>query len=235
MLMPSVPTSGSVVCIKILNYLSDMVIPCSIRITATLTLLSYSLVGLGQIKSEAVSAGAISGSISYQGKTVQALRYQDATGNYITLLTQTGLAPLQGSDDNRQKNLYAYTFQLHGTAAPVLTWQLHDGVTDCIADVVAAFIPETFAVTDLDKNGIAEIWVMYRTACRGDVSPSEVKIIMHEGRIKYAVRGTGKLKVGNQLQPGGGNYHLDAAFARAPAVFRQYVQHLWERYQTEHM
>ncbi|WP_374951860.1 M949_RS01915 family surface polysaccharide biosynthesis protein [Mucilaginibacter sp.] len=76
-----------------------------------------------------------------------------------------------------------------------MVWQLHGMVTDCKIDMVANFVPGSITITDLDKNWKSEVWVAYRLRCRGDVSPNELKIIMHEGATKYAQRGIGKLRL----------------------------------------
>jgi hypothetical protein len=60
--------------------------------------------------------------------------------------------------------------------------EVNDFIKDCMVDIDAAFKKNSLKVTDLDKNGIAEIWVMYEMACKGDVSPSDLKIIMYEGK-----------------------------------------------------
>jgi len=68
--------------------------------------------------------------------------------------------------------------------------------------------------------------------CRGDVSPSTQKIIMHEGPRKYAVRGTSRLSIGNG-QHDGGSYTSDAALQAAPAAFRQHAAQLWKQHLAE--
>ncbi|RFZ82290.1 hypothetical protein DYU05_16890 [Mucilaginibacter terrenus] len=69
---------------------------------------------------------------------------------------------------------------------------------------------------------------MYKTACRGDVSPSDMKIIMYEGGKKYAVRGTNKIKVGEKIYEGGA-YTTDEAFKTGPLVFAKYAATLWKK------
>ena len=89
-------------------------------------------------------------------------------------------------------------------------------------------MPKSFAVTDLNKDGKAEVWLMYTTACTGDVSPPDMKIIMHEGVKKYAVRGTKKVKVSNKDFEGG-KYTFDEAFKTGPEAFRQYAADMWKK------
>ncbi len=60
-----------------------------------------------------------------------------------------------------------------------------DFAKECPLYIQVNFIRNTFAVTDLNKNGKAEVWLMYKTACRSDVSPANMKIVMYEGNKKY--------------------------------------------------
>jgi hypothetical protein len=111
---------------------------------------------------------------------------------------------------------------------------VHDFVAECSLDLAAQFAPKSLTVTDLDQDGTAEVWLVYRTTCRGDVSPSTQKIIMYEGPRKYAVRGTSRLALGGG-QHDGGTYTLDAAWAAAPATFRQHAAQLWQQHRDERL
>jgi len=107
------------------------------------------------------------------------------------------------------------------------TWKVYDYVEDCDVDMDLYFVDKTFAVTDLNKDGKAEVWIMYKNSCRGDVSPAPMKIIMYQDNKKFAVRGTTKVP-GN-----GGEFTFDDAFKKAPAEFRQYAEKLWKQHKVE--
>ncbi len=127
--------------------------------------------------------------ITYKGRIKQLVKFTDTTGTYLLIATQTA-AQVQGrNNDNRNAHLYAYVFRWQNKGTANLLWQLNDGIDDCPLGVMADFITGTIRITDVDKNSVAEVWLMYRTACRGDVSGAETKIIMHQGNTKYAMRG----------------------------------------------
>jgi hypothetical protein len=128
---------------------------------------------------------------------------------------------------NRDAELFAYHY-LSSKDSLHLTWKVYDFIKDCPVDLKASFIKNTFAFTDLNKDGHAEVWLMYKTVCHGDVSPSEMKIIMYENGRKYAVRGTNKMKV-SEKEYDGGSHNFDAAFINAPEVFRSYAKALWQK------
>ena len=45
-------------------------------------------------------------------------------------------------------------------------------------------------MTDLDSNGTTETTFFFKTACRSDVSPADIELIMHENKKKYTLKGT---------------------------------------------
>ncbi|MBQ7618410.1 MAG: hypothetical protein IJS50_06000, partial [Desulfovibrio sp.] len=98
---------------------------------------------------------------------------------------------------------------------------------NCETSLSLEFAKSSPIVTDLDHNGLAEVWLTYYLACRGDVSPEGMKIIMYENGQKYALRGETFLHVDGQDL--GGKYQLDSAFKKAPEVFRRFADQLWQK------
>jgi len=196
-------------------------------------LLLLSLSAQAQLRVSTLAPAAVPATLKRSGRVVQALRYTDRTGTYTVLATESGPAadPAAQSSDGQRADLYAYQYPATG-AAP--TWQVHDFVSDCPLDLEASFLPKALTVTDLDQDGTAEVWLVYRTTCRGDVSPSTQKIIMYEGARKYAVRGTSRIAIGNGRHDGG-TYTLDAAWTAAPPTFRQHATQLWQQHRDERL
>lgn len=129
----------------------------------------------------------------------------------------------------------------------------------CPVDVTCNFIPGSTAVTDLDKDGIAETKVQYSVACRGDVSPATMKMIMYENGVKYTLRGnmwlayspdfkytvtekdvnmesSPKLKEeSDEMLRSFGRYETEKEFAAAPPEFLPYARREWLKYNKEKM
>ncbi len=192
-------------------------------------LFSLSQTCFTQIKLIKLDKKTIPKNIRYQGQLVNATRYADSMGDNIIITTETGETQSKSAPDegNRDAALYAYHFLIKGDST-IPTWILHDYIKDCPVDLKASYVKNTFAVTDLNKDGKAEVWLMYKTFCHGDVSPSDMKIIMYEAGNKQAIRGTNKVK----LSPGaysGGEYKFDDAFKKGPQVFREYAAQLWKK------
>ncbi len=185
-----------------------------------------------QLRVSPLAPAAVPPALKHAGRVVQALRYTDRTGTYTVLATQSGPTAdpaAKTTDDAQRADLYAYQYPATGSTP---SWQVHDFVGDCPLDLQARFRPKGLTVTDLDQDGTAEVWLVYRTVCRGDVSPSTQKIIMYEGARKYAVRGTSRLPLGGGRYDGG-TYALDAAWQAAPAAFRQHAAQLWRQHLAE--
>jgi hypothetical protein len=94
-------------------------------------------------------------------------------------------------------------------------------------------------------------------ACRSDVSPAYMKLIMHEDTMKYSLRGPMWINAGaddkftvtendmnleklpvktdeyEQILQSFGRYESEKEFATAPAVFLQHARKQWMKYVKE--
>lgn len=164
----------------------------------------------------------------YTGKIVQGKRWKDKTGEHIVILTVNEIKydaakPGDMGDEDGRTELLAWHFSM--AAAPQLVWKTNDFVGWCGLDVVAEFCKKSLTVTDLDKDGIAETSFVYLLACKGDVSPCTKKLIMHEGVVKYAIRGSETLVLKGSKE--GGEKTPDKAFSEAPPSFLKYALRQW--------
>lgn len=183
-----------------------------------------------------VDSNSLPTGITYQGYFRKALRWTDAAGENLLLLTEAPPHPTNTAnpevDYSSDAELYASHYLLAG-GTPKNTWKVYDFIKDCPVDIVAEFVQKECRITDLNNNGTAEIWLLYKTVCHGDVSPLTMKIICYEGDQKYALRGENKVQVGT-LEDGspqyyGGDYTFDPAFQNGPAAFRQQALEIWNR------
>ncbi|KQO32712.1 hypothetical protein ASF10_21240 [Flavobacterium sp. Leaf82] len=172
--------------------------------------------------------------IKYEGFIKNAVRWKDKLGDNIVITTETGIYTSKKfkheAEDSSDAELFAYHYIISNNEVKQ-TWKVYDYISDCPVDIVASFVKNTFKVTDLDNNGIAEVWLMYKTVCHGDVSPSNMKIIMYEGNNKYAMRGENKVQVGSDENDKksfiGGKFKMDENFKKAPKTFKDYAENLW--------
>ena len=190
-------------------------------------LVSFS--SFAQIKTTQLTKATLPKTISYTGRLINAVRFTDAGSERIVITTETGESQSKTEPDEsyREAELFAYMYILTN-GKWVLQWKMYDYVKECPVDIECHFVKNSFDVTDLDKNGKAEVWLMYITGCHGDVSASNMKVIVYEGNQKYAMRGHTKVRVGeNEFD--GGEYTFDKPFKEAPEDFRKYALKLWQK------
>lgn len=114
-----------------------------------------------------------------------------------------------------------------------MLWKLYDLVEICPYDLDATFLPNSLTITDLDDNGIAESTFLYKLGCGSDVSPVQLKLIMHEGKAKYALRWETRVRIGGPDEKVGGQKTIDPAFRQAPKVFLDYALQQWNAFVEE--
>jgi hypothetical protein len=163
----------------------------------------------------------------YKGQLKEAYNWSDKDGDHITLITETGELRSKNEqfDNYRDAELFAYDFLLQKDCTKQ-NWRIYDFVKSCPVDIKANFVKNTFQITDLNNDGKGEIWIMYKVACYGDISPSEMKIIMYHGQQKFAMRGRSKVKL-SETENEGGEYKFDNAFINGPKIFREFAKQLW--------
>ncbi|HRI34938.1 MAG TPA: hypothetical protein PLD02_14410, partial [Saprospiraceae bacterium] len=122
--------------------------------------------------------------------------------------------------------LFTYHYLVKGDIA-FQTWRVYDFISDCPVDIEAKFVKNSFQVTDLNQDGIGEIWILYKIVCHGDVSPCDMKIIMYHGQQKYAMRGQNKVQISDK-EFYGGDYKFDKAFNYGPKEFLEFAKKLWD-------
>lgn len=184
----------------------------------------------GQITTTNLDTNKLPDGIKFIGKIKTAVHWADKSGENIVITTETGetinkrWAP---SDSYRDAALYAYHY-IVGKDSTYLTWKVYDFIKECPVDIEANFVKNTFQVTDLNNDGVAEVWLMYKTVCHGDVSPCDMKIIMYQGRQKYAMRGQNKVQVSDK-EFYGGDRKFDKAFTGGEKAFREFAIKLWDK------
>jgi len=164
----------------------------------------------------------------YQGKIVAMAKWEDKTGANVVLITET---EEKTNGDERSKELFGYQYIITDKENK-LVWKINDFEKDCPLDLKLQYIDKSITITDLDKNGIGESTFLYRMTCTGDVSPDDMKLIMHEGETKYAIRGEMKLTIKGEGTYGG-KMNVDPSFDKAPEEFLEFAKRQWNKFREE--
>ncbi len=197
------------------------------KFTTFLSLTLLCISSHGQIRFTKLDSSSLPKNLNYVGHLINAVKWTDSLGPNYVMTTETGNVQSKTTDQKGYKDaaLYAYHYVVRSDSS-TLIWKVYDFNNECDLDLSLYFIDKTFTVTDLDKNGVGEVWLMYKSSCTGDVSPASMKIIMYEGNKKYALRGESKVKV-SATEFMGGNFTLDNNFKTGNISFRQYAEKMW--------
>ncbi len=209
-----------------------------------------------------ISATDIPAAIKVNGKVQEAWTWTDNLGENILITSYVG------PYDDKRKNEFGeegQTAELH--AALFLKkveqydnkWMLNDEERACPFDITCGFIPNSTTITDIDKDGFAEVKLQYTVACRSDVSPAAMKIILYENGEKYSLNGlmwlpyspdlkydvtekdvnlesATKLKEESaEMLRTFGRYQSEKEFATAPPEFLAFARSEWLKYNKEKM
>ena len=211
---------------------------------------------------ERLSAAQVPATLKLPGKLLEAWRWRDANGENILLISRTAARPeakMKNLEHERYTELYARQYVSQGEPNYRELWRLYDANRYCWGDMELGPLPGATAVTDLDHDGYTETTLLYKLSCRTDTSPAAMKLVMHEGTAKYALRGqmvqlanhtspaekaqakARKLCCGDQVNPKAddaylqyeGLYQSEKDFAAAPPAFLAFARQQWRQWRTK--
>lgn len=165
------------------------------------------------LKISKLSYDEIPKDLDFRGTVIEALKWSDYNGDNILIQSLSGQFDWKDYEKNSKQymlqdksEIYAYLFiKGKDNESYKLKWRLYD-YNECFGvDWFTGFIKSSTTITDLNNNGIAEISMPYILVCRGGLDPGNMKIIMYEGNVKYALRGETMICLGENNSYGG-NY-----------------------------
>jgi len=176
--------------------------------------------------------------LSFNGRFLSATSWRDRLGHNILILSEKG----NYADGNGRKELFAYHYTQRDTARELL-WQMNDYVDGkgCDLDIqLIHFFPQ---VSDVDTNGIAETAIFYALNNRCDASIFPAKLIVHEGAVKFVIRGVRGQFLGSseavlnvyraeQGLPALSYKNLDTASAELDASIVDFYSQKWDEFIT---
>jgi hypothetical protein len=196
-------------------------------------------------------------SIKFKGSLFECWTWKDKLGENIFIMSY--FQPeinTNREEDGHTEELHAFHFVKKDSVYKLL-WKISDSEKDCDFDLTLEFLDGAALITDLDKDGIAETTIQYKLSCRSDVSPANMKLIMHEDSVKYALRGLmwvksgedskftvtekdvnletlkGYKRTGDEWEKTTGRYQTEKEFAKAPPEFLIFARRQWMKYVKE--
>lgn len=125
------------------------------------------------------------------------IEWNDSTGYHVVVTTDA-----HTQSTNVKLKAIHYVQPLDSSSFKKV-WTVSESTGLCEFDSDANFKKNVLQTTDLDNNGIPEIWLMYYIYCKSDVSSSELTLLMFEGTCKYKMTGETKMFIGDGQYIGG--------------------------------
>lgn len=157
---------------------------------------------------------------NFADRDIDTIKYIDKSGTHLLSLSSSG--EIAGSEEGTRSSFIHMVHQLIRSDQNQTLWEIKDGVEDCPVDVEAKFLSEP-RFTDFNNDGIKEVWMIYQTACKGDISPSTITVkMMDERGTPYTLEGA-QLLVYTDGTVEGGDYSFDAKFMKTNNIYRDYA------------
>lgn len=158
------------------------------------------------------------------------LTWVDKKGINILLLEQLEVAIDEENGFSSQTIQATHWLKKEGQL--IHHWSYQDEITECPVDLEMKFLAAP-QFSDLNNDGIYEIWMMIQKACKGDISPSQVEVIMvDERKAKYFLTAEEQLIFPNGIIYGG-SYELKD-FTELPVHYQEYaVSYLLQHYKNK--
>lgn len=210
--------------------LNALALAVALATTASATLASTPVVTSERlsVKIESFERIAISGDF---GELLLVHSVDDRLGAHVLLLTRATeqTQPMPGEGRMERTALRALYYTKTG-GAWTQEWEVKDWVDCPVKMTKASFFTDQVTVTDLNKDGIAEVTVPYTRFCAGE--QESVKVILRQGPHKFALRGDAMV-----LRPGqqsfGGTFRTDKDLELPEnAAFRAHVIKTWNQVYT---
>lgn len=166
-----------------------------------------------------------------EGGIENAIAWEDKNGYnavFWVKKTRNDFPVLQFAGEDAEVVLRAYHYTSQSNQSKLL-WEMKDYEALCDLDLTTNFLYPSVNLTDLDKDGVAEVSFMYTLGCTGDVSPAILKLMLYENGEKYALRGRTRLPKQMEFATDS-EYKVDKAFNKAPKAFLKFAKEQWVKY-----
>ena len=215
----------------------------------------------GFSEATSIKAADIPETIVVDGELKSAFRWADSLGDNIFYITVKG--PYsdgnkgESEEEERSAEIHAFHYVKDTDSDHRLHWKFSDREISCPLDITTDLVPGSLTVTDLDNDGYFETKFQYALACRGDISPAEMKLVMKENLDVYTLTGLRWVEFGPEfkfdvnslnvnleklpmlddgedaLLRSYGRYQTEKYFTGAPPVFLEFARNEWIKYAIE--
>jgi hypothetical protein len=197
------------------------------------------LLGAPGARAQTLPTSALPAGVSFPGRLLTTSRWHDNLGEHLLLLSVVDSTLGRNAPADSSWQQLSYRKELHAAhyrlspGTPQRLWAFTEGQARCALDAVADFADHAPLITDLDEDGVCEVWLGYKTACTSSIGPQAMKVVLYRGEQALTMQGRSLLHrsvkglEGDQAGFEGGDYRFDQAFRQAPKLFREFARAYW--------
>ncbi|MFT2187566.1 M949_RS01915 family surface polysaccharide biosynthesis protein [Pseudomonas putida] len=162
---------------------------------------------------------------------IKSVHFRDVDGEGLLVLSRSdGQASDLESEQEVDRVVLKAT--LYGRTAENDTfkarWQIEQETTCPGLDLDVDFYNDVSDVSDLNKNGVAEVTVASHAFCGGGIDPHDIALEMREGQAIYTITGQSLITPAGE-EPVGGEREDSASLKAAPQVLRDHMDAVWQQ------
>ncbi|MFP3864217.1 hypothetical protein SHV42_14885 [Pseudomonas capeferrum] len=162
---------------------------------------------------------------------IKSVHFRDREGEGLLVLSRTDG---QATDAENQQEVDKVVLKatLYGRTAErdafKARWQVEQETTCPGLDLDVDFYTDVSDVSDLNKDGVAELTVASHAFCGGGIDPHDIAIEMREGQASYTITGESLITPAGE-DPIGGEREDSASLKAAPQVLRDHMDAVWQQ------
>lgn len=162
---------------------------------------------------------------------IKSVHFRDREGEGLLVLSRTDG---QATDAENQQEVDKVVLKatLYGRTAErdafKARWQVEQETTCPGLDLDVDFYTDVSDVSDLNKDGVAELTVASHAFCGGGIDPHDIAIEMREGQANYTITGESLITPAGE-DPIGGEREDSASLKAAPQVLRDHMDAVWQQ------
>ncbi|CAK14185.1 hypothetical protein P5705_22285 [Pseudomonas entomophila] len=162
---------------------------------------------------------------------IKSVHFHDREGEGLLVLSRVdGQATDPDTEEEVDKVVLKATLYGRNASSDAFKprWQIEQETTCAGLDLDVDFYNDVSDVTDLNKDGVAEVTVASHSFCGGGIDPHDIAIEMREGQAAYTITGQSLIS-----PPGedafGGEREDSASLKSAPQVLREHMDAVWQQ------
>ncbi|MFV3379224.1 MULTISPECIES: M949_RS01915 family surface polysaccharide biosynthesis protein [Pseudomonas] len=162
---------------------------------------------------------------------IKSVHFRDRDGEGLLVLSR---ADGQATDAETEQEVDKVVLKatLYGRSADgdafKSRWQIEQETSCPGLDLDVDFYTDVSDVSDLNKDGVAELTVASHAFCGGGIDPHDIAIEMREGQAVYSITGQSLITPAGE-EPVGGEREDSASLKNAPQVLRDHMDAVWQQ------